>query len=242
MVLKRTDVGKILYPKGTTKKNRCLWRRMFESVSVSIKNYKNIFIACSGGIDSTVLSHIAAQSIHLNPQNVFKQTYNIQLLYINHNLRKNEIVEEKIFVNNLSKSLFKRDALIFDLDLKKGPSLQERARNLRREIFSSLLEEKYIVLCAHQANDNAETKLFQFIKGRSVNGIPASNQLNDRAIILRPLLKFSRQDIETYAKCWHLEWKEDSSNNSNLYTRNFIRHELIPLIQIINPSFVSTLL
>jgi tRNA(Ile)-lysidine synthase len=106
-------------------------------------------------------------------------------------------------------------------------------------------EEKVAVFTAHNANDDAETKLFQFLRGRKEQpGIPTTRKLNETSSVLlvRPLLNFSRKDLERYARCFALTWCEDASNATDDYTRNKLRHHLIPWVEThVNPGFVNML-
>src|SRR5690606_27512521 len=100
--------------------------------------------------------------------------------------------------------------------------------------------DRVALLTAHQANDVAETRLFEFIKGKVVRGIHPMIPQSYGAIV-RPMLKFSRDQIEEYAHTFNLTWCEDSSNKKNVYARNIIRNELIPIAQKINPGIIRCL-
>jgi len=265
---KKTDLGKILYPESLSVADRRHCRRIIVAIRDELW-CDHVIVACSGGIDSTVLVHALGQATRINPwpggcisainpdlikldDNKIKTT----AVYLNHHLRPNEVSEEVQHVEKITKEHLSYVTPSVNLDVKKGPSLQERARDARYEALEQLAskvpsDRSYYVInifTAHNMNDVAETKLFQFIKGRKVNGIPKKRLLNKDAsaarkiFLMRPFLQFSREDIERYARCFNLTWCEDSSNKSDHYTRNKIRHHLIPWIkENINPGVINTL-
>lgn len=247
----KTDVEKIQYPENLSASDRRLCRKMIVSIGQYSDTMDNLIVSCSGGIDSTVLAHAVGQSLRIKPCNNRGAKIFATAIYINHNLRPEEVQKEIEHVRNLSNKHLSFCLDPIDLHLEKGPGLQERARKARYEALQALAQDVAIkvggtvaVLMAHSSNDNAETKLFQFIKGYSVNGIPSNRKLGDssNAYVCRPFLNFSRSDIERYAHCFNLSWCEDSSNKTDNYTRNKIRHHLIPWIENnINSGFVRML-
>jgi tRNA(Ile)-lysidine synthase len=119
-------------------------------------------------------------------------------------------------------------------------STQVAARDLRYNWFYELLEtENYdYVLTAHHADDNLETFLINLSRGTGLEGLVGIPEQNDK--IIRPLLPFSREEIANYAKENNIEWREDSSNASDKYLRNKIRHDLVPLLKELNPQFIDS--
>jgi len=114
------------------------------------------------------------------------------------------------------------------------------ARELRYNWFNELanqLKFDYIIT-AHHADDNLETFLINFLRGTGINGLTGITTINDN--ILRPLLNFSRESIETYAKANAIKWREDSSNAQRKYLRNKLRQEVIPTLKEMNPNLLSS--
>jgi tRNA(Ile)-lysidine synthase len=111
---------------------------------------------------------------------------------------------------------------------------------LRYSWFYELLETENFeyILTAHHADDNLETFLINLVRGTGLEGLTGIPAHNDK--IIRPLLIFSRQEIEQYAKENNIEWREDSSNATGKYLRNKIRHNLVPILKEINPDFISS--
>lgn len=250
-MIKRTDVGRIQYPQGLPLSDRRHCRRMIVAVAESLKQCEHAVVSCSAGIDSTVLVHATGQAIRIQPQNEAGRVTKATAVYLNHLLRPNEVSKEVDHVEKLSQEYLSYVTPAITLDVKKGVGLQERARDARYEALELLVrklqnEESQTIhiMTAHNSNDDAETKIFQFLKGKKALGISAAQSFRslDRVFLTRPFLKFSREDIERYAKAFHLSWCEDSSNETDAYTRNKIRHHLIPWIEEnINPGVVKTL-
>jgi tRNA(Ile)-lysidine synthase len=161
------------------------------------------------------------------------------LVYIDHNLRpRKEIVEDIRHVEQLAGQLDCQWVAV-GVFLEPG-NVQAQASAARYKALASSAETRTILL-AHHANDIAETKLWQFITGREPNGISAFLTRHG-VMYARPLLPFTRVELERYVRIWNLTWKEDSTNGTNKYARNRIRQELIPWIQKeLNPGIVKML-
>ncbi len=123
---------------------------------------------------------------------------------------------------------------------EKGLSTQMAARDLRYEWFNELAQEHAytVIATAHHLNDVFETILLNLVRGTGLDGITGI-PLKQKNII-RPLLFASRQQIESFAQENNINWREDSSNASDYYQRNLIRHKIIPLMREINPNLEGT--
>lgn len=194
---------------------------------------KKLLLAVSGGLDSMVLVHLFQQ---LN--------YEIVVLHCNFQLRGLESFEDQQFIQEYSNTnaipfVFTQfDTEAFAADCKV--SIQVAARELRYSWFYEQLaiQKGDFILTAHHADDNLETFLINLSRGtglEGLTGIPAQNEK-----VIRPLLSFSRQQMEEYASVNKLKWREDSSNASDKYLRNKIRHHLVPLLKELNPNFISS--
>jgi len=196
-------------------------------------NGKKLLLATSGGLDSMVMVDL-----------FHKLNYTIAIAHCNFQLRGVESFEDQAFVQNYTEvneiqffvTQFDTEAFANDYKL----STQVAARELRYSWFYELLEtEKFdYILTAHHADDNLETFLINFVRGTGLDGLTGIPAQND--IVIRPLLIFSRQEIEYYAKENSIEWREDSSNISDKYLRNKIRHNLVPILKELNPDFLSS--
>ncbi len=191
---------------------------------------KKIILAISGGIDSVVLTHL-----------LHGLDIPFLMAHCNFQLRGEESEGDQRFVEALSHQL-SAPLAVKRFETKAygkahGLNTQLAARVLRYEWFETLRKEKGYdyVLTAHQANDSWETFLINTSRGTGLKGllgIPAQN-----GAILRPLLPFSREEIHAFATENHICWREDSSNSSDAYTRNKIRHHLSPILKEIHPLF-----
>lgn len=194
---------------------------------------KKLFLAVSGGLDSMVLLHL----FHQLP-------YEIAVLHCNFQLRGMESFGDQDFIqkycdqNNIPFFTTQFDTDAFAKDYKL--STQVAARELRYNWFYELLETHQFdyVLTAHHADDNLETFIINLSRGTGLEGLIGIPEENDK--IIRPLLPFSRDEILKYAKENNIEWREDSSNASNKYLRNKIRHDLVPILKEINPDFLKS--
>src|SRR5690606_32762138 len=235
--MKRTDRNRISWPTGTSSEDRRFARTLISNMvhTIERQNCNHIVIGCSGGLDSTVLAHVCACACVVGPD--IKST----LVYVNHNLRTdNEIQKDIDHVNYLGNNL-SMNVLVESIQLPQG-NIQLEAREARYKALAKTARKlDAVVILAHHGNDIAESKLFQFLTGRAVVGISPCFAF-DYARFLRPMLGFTRHEQERYAQIWNLSWSEDSSNATNKYTRNKIRHNLIPLIEKeINPGIVKML-
>lgn len=240
----KTDVQKVEYPQGTSASDRRFVRKMIVAVAEEAAKNDFIVIACSAGMDSTILAHATGQALRIRPNNREGKAIQATACYINHQLRPDENEIEASHVSRINLDWLTSSTPAIRINVEKGPGLQARAREQRYAALQSVLKDwstlkPATLWMAHTASDNVETKLFQFLKGKPVLGIPRSRML-DQYTLARPLLDFTRKDIERYAKCFRLSWCEDSSNEKDDYTRNKIRHHLIPWIENnINPGFIS---
>ena len=219
------------------------WQQHFVHI---LPNNAHLLLAVSGGLDSVVLVDL-----------VTKSGFNCSIVHCNFTLRDLESDRDEQFVTalgnqyNIQVHTKKFATAQFASDNKI--STQEAARNIRYQWFRELLDvakkndsgKNYYILTAHHADDQVETVLMQFFRGTGLHGltgIPAmrTHQQNplatDHINLIRPLLPFSKASIKDFAKLNGLDYVEDSSNLKNDYTRNLIRNQLIPQMEIIYPN------
>jgi tRNA(Ile)-lysidine synthase len=192
-----------------------------------------LLIAISGGIDSVVLTHLLST---LN--------FDISLAHCNFNLRGKESDVDEIFVKELAKKLtIKCFTISFETNKiarENKESTQIAARNLRYGWFQEIIKEHHFdyVLTAHHADDNLETFLINLTRGSGLDGFTGIPEINGN--IVRPFLKFSREEVLCFAKENNISWREDQSNASTKYVRNKMRHQVLPVLKEINPSLLET--
>ena len=192
---------------------------------------KKVLLATSGGKDSMVMVHLLQHS-----------DYEIGIAHCNFQLREMEsfgdqnFVQEYASANDIPVFITQFDTKAFSEDYKI--STQVAARELRYNWFYELLEtEKYdYILTAHHADDNLETFLINLSRGTGLEGLIGIPEQNEK--VVRPLLAFSQEEIEDYAIVNGIQWREDSSNASDKYLRNKIRHHVVPLLKELNPNFL----
>ena len=191
-------------------------------------------LAVSGGIDSMVLFDL-----------FLKNNINFSVASCNFQLRGKDSDNDLKFVENICiKNSINFYSTVLDIDkfsTIRKISTQMAARELRYDFFKKILEKhKYsYIVTAHHLDDNIETIIFNFIKStgyKGLIGIPFNKNK-----ILRPLINTSKEEIEDYAVSNNISWRLDKSNNSNKYSRNKIRNEVIPLLKEINPSLGKSL-
>lgn len=194
---------------------------------------KNLLLATSGGIDSMVMVDLFR-----------KLPFEIAIAHCNFQLRGLESFGDQKFIQDYAQAneiplfLTQFDTEAFANDYKL--STQVAARELRYNWFYELLETKKYdyILTAHHADDNLETFLIHLVRGTGIDGLTGIPSKNGR--VIRPLLIFSRIEIEQYAIEHAIQWREDSSNASDKYLRNKIRHNLVPVLKELNADFLSS--
>jgi len=192
-----------------------------------------ILLTVSGGIDSVVMAHLFHQ-----------QGFNFAIAHCNFNLRGKESDGDEKFVSELAVKFgvkfYQQRFTTDEYASQKGISIQMAARELRYEWFYELISKEGFdyFATAHHLNDVIESILLNLTKGTGIHGLIGISNKADK--VVRPLLNFSREEILSYAAQNSLAWREDSSNSSSKYQRNFIRHEVVPLLKKINPSLEQT--
>ena len=194
---------------------------------------RKILLAASGGLDSTVLLHL-----------LVKLEYTVAVAHANFQLRGEESEQDEVWVRQLANNyhipFYTQRFETNNYATENGLSIQMAARNLRYEWFDALCDKlNYdFVATAHHLNDNLETVLLNFTRGAGLAGMLGIPEKKGR--IIRPLLPFNRNEMEEYATVHGLTWREDSSNISDDYNRNFIRHQVVPKLKELNPSLEET--
>ena len=175
-----------------------------------------VWVAVSGGLDSTVLLHAV------------RQLPNVCAVHLDHGLHPDSADWARHCAATASQ--FGVDFEQRRLTVARGGNLEANARHARYEAWRELLGEEDLLLLAHHADDQAETRLWQFLTGRHPGGMPGKRDLG-RGRLVRPLLGVRQRDIRAYAAHFGLRWIEDPANADLRFDRNYIRHRLMPLVE-----------
>jgi tRNA(Ile)-lysidine synthase len=200
-----------------------------------------ISVAVSGGADSVallraLLAHAAEMGLVLS------------VAHVNHGLRGAESDGDEAFVRELAEA-HRLQIHVSQVDTRlsaatNGEGIEEAARNLRYAFFQSLLPGTVdAIATAHTLDDQAETVLIKMLRGAWTEGLGGIHPLVEApgGSIIRPLLGVRRSEIEAYLHALGQEWREDSSNAEAVYTRNRVRHQLLPSLADYNPRICSQL-
>ncbi|HEX2965311.1 MAG TPA: tRNA lysidine(34) synthetase TilS [Syntrophorhabdaceae bacterium] len=197
-----------------------------------IREGDKVLIGISGGIDSTVMLFLLLKIREKIP-------FDIGLAHLNHQLRGKESKRDETFVRKLSKDLklplFVQRADIKGMAARKHLSLQHAGRDARYDFFNAVMAEHGYnkIAIAHNLDDQVETFLLRSIKGSGLRGISAIPI--KRGAVVRPLLYTYRSEIDLFARQRNISFVEDSSNKKTVYERNFVRKEIIPQMEKLNP-------
>lgn len=198
-----------------------------------LSNFTHLFVGFSGGLDSTVLLHVLASHSSLRDKLI--------AVHINHGISPNSQYWQnhcEQFCQNLG-----IDFISHFVEFDRSANIEEQARIARYVVFSSLLTVQDCLILAHHRDDQAETLLLQLFRGAGIDGLAAMTELGSLGLgtIARPLLSSSREQLEHYASKHELKWIEDESNQETKYSRNYLRHHIIPLLQEKWPGVVANL-
>lgn len=206
---------------------------------------EGLLVAVSGGVDSMVLLRVTADFSS-------RAGRPVAAAHLNHNLRGTASARDAELVRRTAEQL---GVPLFTACLPDGKleadstgSLEESARRARLKFLIRTAEEQHfpVVLTAHHAADQAETILHNMIRGtglKGLRGIPESRPLSPGVRVLRPLLGVAKRDLQSFAKTHAIVFAEDETNTDARFTRNRIRHELLPrLREQFNPAIDDALL
>jgi tRNA(Ile)-lysidine synthase len=217
----------------------------------NIKPGDRLCIAISGGADSVALL-LTLHEANATPRESLG--VGLSAVHINHHLRGNESNADQQFVEDLCISLdiplhLHQANIPARIDKTRADgnpeTIEEAARNARYEFFTTVLASGHAdsILTAHTLDDQAETVLMKLLRGAWTEGLSAIHPTItlQKGKILRPFLHTRRTDIEAFLNAANQPWREDSTNTDTAFTRNKIRHELLPQLRAYNPNLDQTL-
>lgn len=208
--------------------------KRLEPADLPLEGNCHLLVAFSGGLDSTVLLHILTV---LRPT----QALNIRAVHIHHGLSRyaDQWAEHcQSVCEQLNVPLTVRKVVLN----AEGKGIEAAAREARYAVFSELLAAEEALVTAHHQDDQCETLLLALKRGSGPAGLSAmpSRMPFAKGCLLRPLLNWRREQLENYAQQHQLCWVEDESNQQTLYDRNFLRLEVLPLLEQRWPHFTTT--
>lgn len=206
-------------------------------LSKQLKPKTQLLLALSGGLDSCVLLHLLAHAKKTLP-------FELEAMHIHHGLSANADQWADFCKKQCELQQVSLKVVHVDIDKNMGLGIEGIARALRYEaLFSHQWNEVYpnYVVTAHHQDDQAETLLLQLFRGAGIKGLSAMAMLDDSKRLLRPLLNTPCQQLMDYAKAYGISWCEDESNDNTHYERNFVRHDVMPLLEARYPAVKSAI-
>ncbi len=197
-----------------------------------------ILCAVSGGVDSICLLHLLWT---LAPQ----EGFSLAAAHYNHQLRGAESTRDQEFVQEWCRErdipLVTGSGPVAETARSQGSGIEETSRRMRYEFLEKTARDLGAdrIATAHTANDNAETVLLHLLRGSGLQGLTGIPPR--RGIIVRPLLTCTRSETEAYCEAHDLSHTEDSSNSDSAYSRNFLRLQIMPMLEQINPRAVESI-
>ncbi len=220
------------------------WQDLFSATDIysMLDNQKGVLVGYSGGADSTALLHIMKEICD-------ERGLYLRALHVHHGIRGGEADRDAEFCRTVCEKLgidfTLEQADIPALAHESGRGLEETAREFRYDAFVGAVRSDPRLTCiatAHNADDNAETVIFNLTRGCGASGlcgIPPVRMLSGIPVI-RPLIYTSKRDIIGYLTENSTEYIFDSTNNDTAYTRNYLRHEIVPRLEKVNPSLLDS--
>ena len=201
-----------------------------------LKKGMRLALAVSGGKDSMVM---------LDKILRLKERFNldVRVVNVNHKIRMNGGEDSRFVADYCKKRGVKCE--VYEVDVpeyaaKKKLSLETAAREMRYAVLNSAAKNSDYVCLAHHMNDNAETVLMHILRGSGARGAAGIKPVSNR--FFRPLLDETREEIDKYAFENDIPFVYDETNGQIKYTRNFVRHEIMPLLNKVNPDSVRAII
>lgn len=199
-----------------------------------LKEGTSVLVGFSGGADSSLLLSLLSQTDGIT----------VAAAHLNHCIRGEEAIRDEYFCRRFCHenkiTLYTKRVDIPKIAKESGLGIEEAARNARYEFFNEIcLEHGYdVIATAHNADDNLETVLFHLVRGTGIDGLCGIPPIRNN--IIRPLIRYSKEEIYSGCKEMAVPFIYDSTNSDTAYRRNFLRNEIIPRLKEITPSLTGT--
>lgn len=197
-----------------------------------------VIAACSGGADSLALTDTLAQLSR-------EMGFALHVVHVQHHLRGAEAENDALLVADFCRTHYltykQVDVNVKKLVSQRKISVEEAARKLRYEALEKYRQEAgaEAIFLAHHRDDQAETVLLNLLRGAGIRGLRGMLPRND--FLVRPFLQATRQDMELYCAEQNISFCTDSSNDNIEYKRNWVRKELLPMLECVNPQIKKSL-
>ena len=212
-----------------------LGQRIYEQFAEALSDFSmesalrsGVLVGLSGGADSVMLLHLLCEYKRRTAAD-----FTILAVHVNHGIRGVEADRDEAFARELACSL-KVEFISSHVDVpalarESGKGLEEAARDARYSIFSDIISSRNDILCialGHNATDNLETVIFNMMRGAGSRGMSGIPPVRDN--LIRPVIYIPKADITLALVNAGISYVTDSTNSDTAYTRNYIRHEIIP--------------
>lgn len=195
-----------------------------------------IWVAYSGGMDSHVLLHAMSRALEAY------ESIELRAVHINHGLNKKAHSWEAHCQVVCAALQVPLERIQVDIKLTPGESVEALARGARYKAFEQIVQKNQLLVTAQHLRDQTETVLLQLFRGSGPKGLAAMPDITrfSKGYLARPLLNVPYKEIKAYAARNHIQWLEDDSNVSTRFNRNFIRLQVLPLLQKRWPGLTTT--
>ena len=192
----------------------------------ALSTENRIFVAFSGGLDSTALLFLCKKALKQ------KKISNLKAIHINHNLSKNSDDWQQHCESFCRSNNIEFESFVVEVPNLRS-SIESQARQARYKIFESLLDENDQILLAHHRDDVLETILLRLFRGTGVDGLSGINDKRSlgKGEIVRPFLNLPKSDLRIFIDENDLPYVEDDTNSKNDFDRNFLRNEIVPSLE-----------
>ncbi len=212
-----------------------LTERVVNALSAVVPRGSSLLLGLSGGVDSVVLLHLLVQ--------ISQQfSWRLSALHVHHGISPLADSWAEFCTGLCAKHSIPLQVAHVDIKPLRAMGTEAAARQLRHAALAS--QSVDFIALAHHRDDQAETLLLQLLRGAGVRGASAMPLLKSRhhaPTLLRPLLDVERRELEIYARQHELQWVEDDSNEDVSYPRNFLRHQVLPVLAQRFPAYRTTL-
>lgn len=194
--------------------------------------FETLVVGLSGGLDSVVLLHALVQ---------LQLTHKLSALHVHHGLSPN--ADDWLQHCERLCAQWQVPFTAHRVTVSSKGSIETAARDARYQCFAQALGSQDVLLLAHHGDDQAETVLFRLLRGtggRGLAGIPTQRPLG-KGTLLRPLLSQTKAQLRAYAQQHQLQWVEDESNQDTTFSRNHIRHKILPVLENYAPNVTQQL-